>query len=162
MATPRLASNTWVHAPPTWLLHWLAVSVPLVLWDIIYVFGRPYTMEGGALYWPFYLPYKLYGEVDLVYGKDAFEAHLGFAAAQSSLNIVETALYLMYAYIYITKGRNVQGKERRDVTTMALTGKPAAMASLLVFSAAIMTLSKTVLYCKSEILHCTQPTSITI
>jgi hypothetical protein len=106
-------------------------------------------MEGGALYWPFYLPYNLYVKVDLVYGWDAFEAYPGFAAAQISLNIVETAMYFAYAYIYLTRGRNVEGKDQGGVTDMFLTGRPVAMAVLFVFSAVIMTLSKTVLYCES-------------
>jgi hypothetical protein len=28
--------------------------------DAGYCLGRPHTMEGGALHWPFYVPYVLY------------------------------------------------------------------------------------------------------
>jgi hypothetical protein len=143
--------KAWVHAPTAFLLWWLAISVPIVIWDTIYVFGRPHTMEGGALYWPFYVGYKLYGEVDLVYGRDAFEAHLGFTAAQSSLNIVETAMYFVYGYLYLTHGKNVGAKEGERVTGKVLTGRPAAVAVLLVFAALVMTLSKSVLYCEYEV-----------
>lgn len=37
----------WCHAPDNVTLFWMAVSLPLVIWDSIYVLGRPHTMEGG-------------------------------------------------------------------------------------------------------------------
>lgn len=51
---------------------WFVVATILVTWvfpsstlktnsqDAIYCFGRPHTMEGGALHWPLYTPYKLF------------------------------------------------------------------------------------------------------
>jgi hypothetical protein len=134
--------NLWVHAPTPATLLWFAISLPLVIWDSGYVLGRPLTMEGGSLHWPLYVPYKLYGEVDHVYGWKALEAGNGFTAAQGSLNVIETAMYLGYLWIFYKKGVQATGGRR------VLSGQPAAVAVLLAFSAAVMTLSKTVLYCK--------------
>jgi hypothetical protein len=137
------APSAWVHAPTRVTLAWLAVSLPLVIWDSVYVLFRPWTMEGGSMYWPLYVPYKLYGTVDHVYGWKAFDAGSGFTAAQGALNVVETLMYLVYAWIYYTRAAPAAGHAR------ALTGRSAAVAVLLAFSAAVMTLSKTVLYCRS-------------
>ncbi|KAH8673553.1 hypothetical protein BX600DRAFT_508804 [Xylariales sp. PMI_506] len=139
------ASSLWVHAPDRVTLFWVAVSLPLVIWDSIYVLGRPHTMEGGFMHAPLWTPYKLYGEVDHIYGWKAFEARNGFTAAQGSLNVIETLMYLAYVYIYYSqrKPAPVTGK-------LVLTGRPAAVASLLAFSAAVMTVSKTVLYWLNE------------
>jgi len=147
--------NPWIHAPSRVLLLWFAVSLPLVCWDTIYVLGRPLTMEGGAWHWPFYVPYKLYGEVDHVYGWKAFDAKLGFTGAQGFLNAIETAMYLYYIYVYWTQGvpaaavaggtaKVIAGRDASKTTV--LVGKPAAKAVLVAFSAFVMTLSKTVLY----------------
>lgn len=117
-------------------------------------------MEGGSLHYPLYTPYKLYGEVDHVYGWKAFHAHNGFTAAQGSLNVVETLMYLFYVAWYVFKGQKVvvksqvKGKGKgekeggKEKTKKVLTGRPAALAVLVAFSAAVMTLSKTVLYCR--------------
>ncbi|KAI1655052.1 hypothetical protein F4813DRAFT_187750 [Daldinia decipiens] len=140
-APPKL----WAHAPSQITLFWLALSLPLVIWDSGYVLLRPLTMEGGPLHWPLYTPYKLYGEVDHVYGWKAFHARNGFTSAQGALNVVETALYLVYVYIYLGSGAAVAGR-----ATRVLSGRPAALAIVLAFSAAVMTLSKTALYWLQE------------
>ncbi|KAI0128955.1 hypothetical protein BJ170DRAFT_354829 [Xylariales sp. AK1849] len=141
------APNLWVHAPDRATLLWFAISLPLVVWDSIYVLFRPHTMAGGSMHWPFYVPYKLYAEVDYVYGWKALETRNGFTAAQGSLNVVETAMYLAYLYIYFAQGKPAGGAvgEKR-----VLSGRPAAWAVLVAFSAAVMTLSKTVLYWANE------------
>lgn len=90
-------------------------------------------MEGGALYWPMYVPYKLYGTVDYVYGWKAFDARYGFTGAQGFLNLIETLMYGAYLALHY------RGKE---------SGSNNSLAVLVGFSAAVMTLSKTVLYCK--------------
>lgn len=100
-------------------------------------------MEGGPLHWPVYAPYKLYGEVDHVYGWKAFHARNGFTSAQGALNVVETAMYLVYVGVYLGSGAAVAGR-----ATRVLSGRPAALAVVTAFSAAVMTLSKTVLYCE--------------
>lgn len=144
-------AQLWAHTPSRATLLWLAVSLPLVVWDSLYVLLRPWTMEGGPLHWPLWVPYKLYGEVDHVYGWKAFRARNGFTAAQGSLNVVETALYLGYLGIYFASARSGGAGQGHGVKK-ALTGRPAAVAVLLAFSSAVMTLSKTVLYCKPLIL----------
>lgn len=147
-AGPR---GAWFHAPGRVTLFWMAVSLPLVIWDSVYVLGRPHTMEGGWLHWPLWVPYRLYGEVDHVYGWKAVRDRNGFTAAQGSLNVVETVLYLAYVWLALTRARPLAatataGRAPRRV----LVGRPAAAAVLLAFSAAVMTLSKTVLYWANE------------
>ncbi|KAI0851058.1 hypothetical protein F5Y00DRAFT_231649 [Daldinia vernicosa] len=146
-STPSTAPpKLWAHAPSRLTLLWFAVSLPLVIWDSGYVLLRPLTMEGGPLHWPVYAPYKLYGEVDHVYGWKAFHARNGFTSAQGALNVVETAMYLVYVCIYLGSGAAVPGR----ATTRVLSGRPAALAVVTAFSAAVMTLSKTVLYWLQE------------
>ncbi|KAI9902436.1 hypothetical protein N3K66_001788 [Trichothecium roseum] len=147
------SSSAFSHAPTTLTLVWLAVSLPLVIWDTVYVLGRPATMPGGSLHWPLWVPYKLYGEVDYVYGLPALEAKSGFTAAQGSLNVVETLMYVAYLAAWLGTGRAAatgsKGKGsggRRKV----LAGRRGAAALLVGFSAAVMTLSKTVLYWAHE------------
>lgn len=138
----------WSHAPDAPTLFWLGVSLPLVIWDTIYVLGRPHTMENGWLHWPFWSPYKLYGEVDHVYGWKAFHAKSGFTSAQGALNAIETVMYLAYAWAFFTKAVDVAGGKK------AITGRCGAQAVLIGFSAAVMTLSKTLLYCTFGIRQC--------
>jgi len=135
--TKAASGDAWHYTPSRFTLLWLAISVPLVIWDTIYILGRPHTMEGGWLHWPFWVPYQLYGEVDHVYGWKAFNAHSGFSAAQGFLNAVETAMYLAFVRVVYSQGWTV-------------TGRQGATALAIGFSAAIMTLSKTVLYWANE------------
>ncbi|KAM3521993.1 hypothetical protein MY4038_008794 [Beauveria bassiana] len=144
--TTTTTTRGWSHAPDAPTLFWLGVSLPLVIWDTVYVLGRPHTMEHGWLHWPFWSPYKLYGEVDHVYGWKAFHAKSGFTAAQGALNAVETVMYLVYAWAFFAKtvdDAGVGGKR-------AVTGRRGAQAVLIGFSAAVMTLSKTILYWLNE------------
>ncbi|PQK12855.1 hypothetical protein BB8028_0003g14700 [Beauveria bassiana] len=136
----------WSHAPDAPTLFWLGVSLPLVIWDTVYVLGRPHTMEHGWLHWPFWSPYKLYGEIDHVYGWKAFHAKSGFTAAQGALNAVETVMYLVYAWAFFTKAVDDAGVDGKR----AVTGRRGAQAVLIGFSAAVMTLSKTILYWLNE------------
>ncbi|CAG9992698.1 unnamed protein product [Clonostachys byssicola] len=133
--------RAWSHAPTTLTLSWLALSLPLVVWDTVYVLGRPHTMEGGWLHWPLWVPYKLYGTVDHVYGWKAFNANNGFTSAQGFLNAVETSMYLVYLW-------NVLG--RGEAGTRAVRGRRGALTVVTGFSAAVMTLSKSVLYWANE------------
>lgn len=134
------ASSRWSHTPTAVTLAWMAVSLPLVVWDTGYVLGRPHTMEGGSLHWPLWAPYKLYGEVDYMYGWRAYQARNGFTAAQGLVNVVETLMYLFYLWAWWTaaRGRAAEARRRRRL---------GAFAALVGFSAAVMTLSKTLLYC---------------
>jgi hypothetical protein len=127
--------DAWHYTPSRFTLLWLAISLPLVIWDTIYILGRPHTMEGGWLHWPLFVPYELYGEVDHVYGWKAFNAHSGFSAAQGFLNAIETLMYLAFLRAAYNQG-------------WALTGRQGAKPLTIGLSAAVMTLSKTVLYCE--------------
>lgn len=133
-------STTYAHTPSGLTLIWLAISLPLVIWDCGYVLMRPRTMPGGDLHWPLWSPYALYGEVDHVYGWKAFNAGSGFTGAQGALNVLETVMYLYYAYAYYTGAVTVAGGRK------SLVGRKAAIPVLVAFSAAVMTLSKTILY----------------
>ncbi|KAK2074241.1 hypothetical protein P8C59_008462 [Phyllachora maydis] len=139
------APGGWAHAPSTVTLAWLAFSLPVVAWDIGYVLGRPATMPGGWAHWPLWAPYKWYGEVDGMYGFKAWNARNGFTAAQTVLNVVETAMYAVYLALWMRHGR-VRAAGRKYVT-----GREGAIAPLLGFTAAVMTLSKTVLYFLNEV-----------
>ncbi|KAK5989860.1 hypothetical protein PT974_08122 [Cladobotryum mycophilum] len=118
---------------------------PLVIWDTGYTLGRPHTMPGGSLHWPVWAPYKLYGEVDHIYGWKAYNAGNGFTAAQGLLNAVETVMYIWYLWIYFTRSKTLPSTGQK-----VIAGKPGAKATLIGFSAAVMTLSKTVLYWANE------------
>jgi hypothetical protein len=144
---PRPCSNDFQHAPTPTTLAWLAVSLPLVAWDTAYVLGRPHTMEGGVLHWPLWVPYTLYGTVDHVYGWKAFNANNGFTGAQGLLNLVETVMYVTYLWLYFVWGTTATtiGGTGANKT---IGGRVGAVAVLVGFSAAVMTLSKTVLYCE--------------
>ncbi|KAL1888594.1 hypothetical protein Sste5346_009463 [Sporothrix stenoceras] len=139
------ASASWVYIPDTLTLIWLAISLPLVIWDTGYVLGRPWTMPGGSLHWPIWSPYALYGEVDHMYGFKQWNAQNGFTAAQGTLNLIETALYFVYLYIWQTHGQALVSGGRKG-----LVGRAAAWAVILILSSSIMTLSKTVLYWLNE------------
>lgn len=129
--------GTFSHEPTNWTMLWMAIAIPLVTWDTVYVLGRPHTMEGGWLHYPFWAPYKLYGEVDHVYGWKSFNANNGFTSAQGALNVVETLMYIFYVVTFFSRAADKK----------AVSSRTAAFATLIGFSSAVMTLSKTVLYC---------------
>lgn len=136
-------SAGWSHAPSTLTLLWMAISLPLVAWDTGYVLLRPHSMPGGSLHWPLWVPYELYGNIDHMYGFKQWNLHNGFTAAQSVMNLVESLLYAAYLglwYFYAETGA--------PGTRKAVRGRPGALAVLLGFSGAVMTVSKTALYCE--------------
>lgn len=153
-ASPRALTNGsshsslrgWRHSPTNWTLLWLAISLPLVTWDFIYCLFRPWTMPGGAWHWPLWVPYELYGTIDYVYGWPAFNEGNGFTSAQALLNVVETALYAYYLYIYFAEGKPAKGAAPSSWTGKSLEGSTAGKAALVGFAGAVMTLSKTALY----------------
>lgn len=154
----RRRKGPWAHTPSNLSILWLAISLPLVTWDTGYVLLRPHSMPGGSLHWPLWVPYDLYGRVDYIYGWKAFNEKNGFTAAQGLLNVVETLMYLYYLYILFAYGRasTAQGRGAPKTATAGelgqqryVDGKMGAVAVLVGFSAAIMTVSKTVLYCTS-------------
>ena len=103
-------------------------------------------MPNGYLHWPLYTPYALYGQVDYIYGQKAWEGKNGFTAAQTAMNVVETLMYLVYLW-KIFRADKVDGKKK-------VAGRDGALAVVIGFSAAVMTLSKTALYCKSSLHGC--------
>lgn len=111
-------------------------------------------MPGGKYHEPIWKLYAIYGTVDYIYGWPAFNNHVGFTAAQASLNVVETVMYIYYA-IVIYKNSTRSLLSARDMKGFFLgeedksvRGPGVAKGVLYLFSAAVMTLSKTVLYCK--------------
>jgi hypothetical protein len=113
-------------------------------------------MPGGWLHKPIWSPYELYGKVDYIYGWKAYKEHNGFTAAQGLLNLIESLVYIYYLYILYTYGKPSpapgRGAPRPSKVGFLgeqryLTGKMAGVAVLVLYSGAMMTLSKTVLYC---------------
>jgi len=102
---------------------------------------RPHTMPGGALHRPLWVPYALYGEVDHMYGAKQWELRNPFAAGQSLMNAAETLLYLAYLGLWYAYAGPAAAGARR-----AVGGRVGGLAVLVGFSAAVMTVSKTVLY----------------
>lgn len=161
-STTSSSNRKWMHAPSAAVIIWLIVSVPLVLWDTGFVLLRPHSLPGGKLHAPIWTPYALYCAVDYVYG--AFNARNGFAAAQSVLNLVETAGYVYYLFVVsryavtstTAASRPSHKKGRRGLLWFLFDDKVVAdgigaTALLVAFGAAVMTLSKTVLYLLNEV-----------
>lgn len=111
------------------MVWWFALSSVVVLWDAGYALLRPWSMENGSLH-ALWTPYKLYGEIDYIYGWPAFLAHDGFCSAQSAMNLVETALNVYFLLLHS------RGDTRR--------------AMLVGYTSQIMTSSKTLLYWLNE------------
>lgn len=101
-------------------------------------------MPGGWLHWPVWRPYELYGRVDGMYGFKQWDLNNGFTAAQGVLNLIESLLYVAYLGMLYRNARPTTGREQRGVV---VSGRLGAVALLIGFSAAVMTVSKTVLYC---------------
>lgn len=150
-------SRKWTHTPAAALTIWLLFSVPLVLWDASYVLLRPYSMPGGRLHSPVFTPYALYGKIDYIYGWPAFNARNGFTAAQTVLNLIETAAYIWYLSVVYLYGSTVVSGRGSQVSKgflwllkgeKVVAGRIGAIALLVAYTASVMTLSKTILYCE--------------
>ncbi|KAM5429303.1 hypothetical protein McanMca71_007735 [Microsporum canis] len=155
MATRKQLSQ-WAHSPSPLMQLWLMISLPVVIWDTGYVLLRPYSMPGGV-YHHFWSPYALYGTIDYMYGWRAFNSRNGFTSAQATMNLIETALYIYYIVVVWTQAKPVSVTRNPGKTSnkangwsvmqkKSMTGTAGACALLAVFSASLMTLSKTVLY----------------
>ncbi|KAH6904253.1 hypothetical protein BKA70DRAFT_541658 [Coprinopsis sp. MPI-PUGE-AT-0042] len=112
----------------SWITLWFVASLPVILWDASYCFMRPRSMTGGDLHF-LWKPYELWEEVDHVYGWPSFNRGDGFTNAQSLMNLIETVGNLYYVYL-----------QRNGEPTAPLVG----------FTAASLTLAKTVLYWAQE------------
>ena len=116
--------------------------------------GRPHTFAGGALAWPLYVPYELYGRVDPVYSIEAYYSGLGWTGAQGLGNVFETLAYFAYAYIVIAYGRD-EGRAEGFLGSLGVIGRKrrvygfwGAVASLVGYTTFMVTVAKSVLYCK--------------
>lgn len=148
----RNAPN-WCHTVPAITFLWLGLSLPLVLWDTIYIMGRPHTFAGGAIAWPLYVPYELYGRVDPVYSPEAYYSGLGWTGAQALGNVFETLAYLAYLWIVIVHGQK-KGSGEGVLGSLGAVGKKrtvegywGAVSSLVGYTTFMITAAKTVLYC---------------
>jgi len=87
-----------------------------------------------------------------VYGWPAYDGKDGFTGAQGALNAVETlgyGVYLWIAYQYGVAESNKMGRGAPGLLgRRKIVGREAGVAVLIAFAIAIMTLSKTVLYCE--------------
>jgi hypothetical protein len=133
------------------------ISLPLVIWDALYILLRPHTMAGGALQWPLWKPYEIYAAVDHVYGWPGWESNDGWGGAQGVMNVVEVVLYGLYISIVMNHGipsANGKGVQVSEGVSswlsggMRVAGKRGNRALMLGFSASLLTLSKTILYSK--------------
>ncbi|KAF3044212.1 hypothetical protein E8E11_008606 [Didymella keratinophila] len=156
----EVGEGTWCHTASNVTILWLIVSLPLVLWDSLYILLRPHTMAGGALQWPLWKPYEIYAAIDYVYGWPGWESNDGFGGAQGALNAVETVLYGLYVMIIYYHSVPAPAGTGLDVKSEGLgawlaggrkvPGRNGNRALLIGFTAAVMTLSKTVLYYFNE------------
>ncbi|KAF2260321.1 hypothetical protein CC78DRAFT_473186 [Lojkania enalia] len=151
--------RTWSHTASNITIVWIVVSLPLVIWDSLYILLRPHTMAGGAIQWPIWKPYEIYASIDHVYGWPSWNDKDGFPGAQGALNAVEAVLYGLYIMIVWNHGlpsaggKGVQlgsGVSKFIAGGRKVPGKTGNRALLIGFAAAIMTLSKTVLYYLNE------------
>ncbi|KAI9804864.1 MAG: hypothetical protein M1825_001233 [Sarcosagium campestre] len=173
-STNESSSTAWSHTPSNLTLAWLAVSLPLVTMDTLYVALRPYSMPGNSLHWPLFTPWAIYGAVDHSYGVRGWVEQDGFTAAQATMNAVETALYLFYLIGALriggatTAAKPIKGRGASKAAAAAAAGKDKGLVSWLTrarvvkgdegaaqlvlvgFTAAIMTLAKTALYFLNE------------
>jgi hypothetical protein len=149
------AKAAWAHTPSNLVLVWLVVSLPLVLWDAGYVLLRPHSMPGGKYHWPLWAPYELYGKTDYIYGWKAYNEKNGFTAALAFMNLIETAGYFTYFGLLlkhsVARGRGEPNNPGWLGQQRSLTGEKAACAALVGYSSAILTLAKTMLYCKCPV-----------
>jgi len=81
----------------------------------------------------------------------------GFTSAQGMLNIIESLIYGYYLYILFAYGKQSKAQGRGAPKASSggflgqqryVDGKMGALAVLIAYSAALMTVSKTVLYCQ--------------
>lgn len=146
----------WVHTPSAAVTLWLVLSIPFVLWDAGYVLLRPHSMPGNKLHSPIWTPYALYGTIDYIYGWPAFNENNGFTAAQTIMNLFETVAYVYYLAIIAVYGVSASGGRKKSqkglvwffTENKAVAGRNGAVALLVAYSASVMTVSKTALYCK--------------
>ncbi|KAF2875439.1 hypothetical protein BDV95DRAFT_484243 [Massariosphaeria phaeospora] len=158
-SSPSSSSGAWSHTASNLTILWITLSLPLVIWDSLYILLRPHTMHGGFLQWPIWKPYEIYASVDYVYGWPGWNNKDGFGGAQAVLNVVEIVLYGLYIMIIYNHGRPSAGGSGLQIGQgvkgwfaggRRVEGKTGNKALIIGFAAATMTLSKTVLYYFNE------------
>jgi len=123
-------------------------------------------MPGGRLHDYLWKPYALYGTIDYIYGWPAWDAKNGFTSAQGTLNVIESLFYAYYLWVIGTRVAGgdgfVRGVALKSLNIFARTdgedkdkivirgGSDVAVAVVVCFAGAVMTLSKTVLYWLNE------------
>ncbi|KAG7090022.1 hypothetical protein E1B28_011643 [Marasmius oreades] len=112
-----------------WISYWFMLTAPLMLWDAAFCFMRPRSMVGGDLHWLWKI-YDVYGQVDRVYGVQAFEDGEGLANAAAILNVLENVAAISYLYLVHVS--------------------PSPLSSLAGYTGATMTFAKTCLYVAKE------------
>jgi hypothetical protein len=80
-----------------------------------------------------------------MYGFPAWNNKVGFTAAQGALNLLESVIYCFYMYVV---GKEIVDWSYAGIKNLEVRGKGVSLAVLLCFSGAVMTISKTILYCK--------------
>ena len=152
-STAAPGGRVYAHVIDPITVAWLFLSLILVQWDTFYIFLRPHSMPGGRVHSPIWQPYALYGTVDYIYGWPAWNDGVGFTAAQGALNIAESAMYAYYLLALRRAGEGTGWYRVWDASfwsgSTVVEGEGMATAVLVLFAAATMTLSKTVLYCES-------------
>ncbi|RPA94953.1 hypothetical protein L873DRAFT_1775255 [Choiromyces venosus 120613-1] len=118
--------------PPKVILLWLLLSTPVVLYDAAFILLRPHTFTPNPLSF-LWRGHNFYATVDYVYSAHALSEQDGFPAAQSFMNLIESALNILYLYLYSS------------------TGAGSAGGLVVGFAAVVMTLSKTMLYLLNEV-----------
>jgi len=114
-------------------------------------------MAGGKLQWPIWKPYEIYAAIDYVYGWPGWNDQDGFGGGQGAMNTIEAVLYGLYLMILYNHGS--QASHGRGVQVgqgvkgwlsggVKVSGKIGNIALMIGFSASVMTFSKTVLYCR--------------
>jgi hypothetical protein len=152
-------SGPWAHSPSNIALGWLFISLPLVAWDCGYVLLRPYSMPGGALHSPLWVPYALYGRIDHIYGWPAYNSNNGFTSAQGAMNVMESAMYCYYLYIVAKYGKSQAKGAKSNFATWwvmeekTVPGMMGAVGAMVAFTGAVMTVAKTALYCEYPNIH---------
>lgn len=92
---------------------------------------------------------------DYIYDWKAFNEKNGFTSAQAFMNIPETLLYMLYLYIVYSQGTQLKATlgsvKPHWLAQRSIAGPAGALAAMVGFVAAVMTLSKTLLYCMQHV-----------
>ena len=136
-------------------LIWVYLSPLIVLWDVAYVLLRPLSMPGGSIHNPLWIPYKLYGEVDHLYGLPGLEKGNGLVSAFAIINFLESSLYIWCAWKIYRESKISQHREGRWLQERCIEGCVGNQVLLVMFSSSLTVCTKTVLYGKSVYLAMT-------